>query len=233
MTASHALMAEGASGCEQWVQPGEGSGTLGENAMCSWEAPDKLRVLVGRQASIRPGDSLVFMAQGVASRGVASNEVPRHAVVVLAPRVASVPELVLSGPPEVGGCDEASLFVSGPSALALTFEWGCDTSEVVRLYLANISGSEAILPGSLLPLNEPTTIWVTATTFLGATSPRLEHQVRMLVRGVMLCSVDKALSLSNMLSACWNSHRPALAGPRTRGIAACRDHRGPSAAILC
>eukprot|EP00961_Rhodomonas_salina_P019578 263880-Rhodomonas_salina.2 len=60
-----------------------------------------------------PRDTLLFVALGVTALGGSSDPIARHAVAVSAPAVLQVPEIVVSGPPEVGSCDDVVLFASG------------------------------------------------------------------------------------------------------------------------
>ncbi len=176
MQCSQQTAAEGQGSCDKWVAVEADGGSLGAAPLCAWEGGSRLKVVLGQGAEIMPGEKLVFIGEGVRAVDGASDAMVPHTVIVTAPKVVSVPKLVVSGPAELGSCDAASLFVSGGSARALVFTWGCDSSQRVNDLLVGVTTSEAVVPGTALEVDEPTVVWVVATTFLGGRSPRLEHQ---------------------------------------------------------
>lgn len=107
---SEPTTAAGAGPCGEWVEAGVGAGSLGDSPQCSWEGGRNLRVVLGRGAGLMPGDELRFIKEGVTAIGGGSDAVTSHAVLVTAPEVVAVPELVMSGPSAIGLCDSASFF---------------------------------------------------------------------------------------------------------------------------
>lgn len=169
--------------------PGDAMG-LGSQPVCSWTEPSVLWIALGSGATVLPGTLLAVTAPGVTSADGASDAMPVSEVQVERPRSFLVPELSMVGPAQVAGCDAVAMFTSGASARPMRFEWGCDSNFAVARALASLNASEASFPGDLLVLNEPTEVWVQATTFLGAKSRVLSTVVTRVAVPPPLVSIE-------------------------------------------
>ena len=126
-------------------------GSLGTGAECVWRAPARLAVVLGRGATILPGERVRLLAGAgadVRSANGVSDAMAQQEVVVQVPAQPAAPTLLLTGPSEIGACDTAHFHASGNSPRPLTFAWSSRTHPALAANLSAVTGPEVATPPS-------------------------------------------------------------------------------------
>jgi hypothetical protein len=163
---------------------------LGIGPSCVWIDPSTLGVLIGRDATIVPGDVLLFNASGILTTLDGDSDTASAAsLVVQAPISAEAPAITIDGPNVVGKCDTAVLKVGAASARPLTYEWSSLNNAALNTVLASVSTSVVEIKASamIVGANE---ISVQATSFLGAKSEKLTLTVSAMAIPPPILSMD-------------------------------------------
>lgn len=135
---------------------------LGDAPSCSWPSAREIAITVGADATVQVGDVLNVTAELRLVNG--TDHYPAGMFRVQAPRVVEAPVLSLSGPAEVGGCEEAVLsamaFVARPR-----YQWAALNDAAVNDSIASVSGPEILLPPHLIREGETVDIMVRSPPF--------------------------------------------------------------------
>jgi len=153
---------------------------FGKNPLCSFPSASRLQILLGYQATVLPGDSVMLKEfadsratalSGIINSRRTSKRANGPSLVVL-PTLAPSPRIILQSPRFISVCDDLVVDASGSHGaigrkLTYIFGIGDNTpngsviSDILRK--ANSEGASAVtIPGALLVTNRPTTIFVSA-----------------------------------------------------------------------
>eukprot|EP00741_Cyanophora_paradoxa_P012184 tig00020603_g11772.t1 len=152
---------------------------LGEGATCAWTAPAVLTCDSTANATIMPGDRLVFRAPVVSSDGTGRSF--SGFVIIGPPLNPPVPAINIDYVPSVGSCRLVKVKVVRVSGVALRgarIRWACadnatcDLSTRVQegIDAANRGNSAQLSISSQIPTEQTYTFSISASNFLGVTS---------------------------------------------------------------
>jgi hypothetical protein len=117
------------------------AGSLG----CLWADEKTLVIQLGSDATVVPGDVLLFRNDLIKSADNISNTLGNGFATVVAPQEVLKPQLLVTSPEMVGPCNDIELNTIAPSVRPLTYFWKCVNDEKVHSFIAGLQTSRSIV----------------------------------------------------------------------------------------
>ena len=175
--------------CSQVIAAGNLS-SLGNGYHCYWLTASQLRVLLGREASLMPTNTLSFIGNISDFQGISSTDGVEQSVVVGAPSLLPAPEVTLTGPNQISYCENAELVANVDSPRPASFTWSVVNDLALNDVVADVSGPVLRLTPSMLQTGMTYNITASVLTFLGASATSSTHSLFVSANPIPTLNID-------------------------------------------
>ena len=177
----------------------DGSG----DATCVWPSSTMVQVLLAAGTALSV-DSKLTLANGTIGSAQHPGSAPfsSGSIRLSMPPAAEQPVVQLSGPGVISPCETSTeistAFSSGGGSFGLVYNWsvgggGGSSTAPLKTYLAGLSPTRSTsiaIPSRLVPIGAVATIYVSAQSAVGLTSPQAEHILHRLSSPLPTVAID-------------------------------------------
>ncbi|KDO24507.1 hypothetical protein SPRG_22259, partial [Saprolegnia parasitica CBS 223.65] len=195
------------------------TGFYGDVPTCGWTSKSTVRILLGQSPTVLPGDKCQVVA-GLKATATSTLSMPTSYIVIQTPVNPPVPKVSVTGPQNLGSCDDLVLdgrSSSGGGGRAMAWVWTVTNAPDIAATLSALgtTAQTVSLPASTLIAGGTYTFSLTITNFFGAFGTSGSIVVTKASTPLPVVSIDgpSAVSLTKASTLALNS----VATPATCG----------------